>query len=75
MLLRYAAVGLRWTIGPGARNCLRSVLARACGSSAVGLSASGYRSAGGHKNESNTECLKHRVSPNFINVGGAERFQ
>jgi len=59
-------VGLRWAIGPGAWNCLRSVLARACGSSAVGLSASGYRSAGGHKNESNTESLEHRVSPQIF---------
>jgi len=71
---------LRWvcggTIGPGAWNCLRSVLARACGSSALGLSAGGYCSAGGHKNESNTECLEHHVSPGvFVNVGGAERFQ
>ena len=47
--MRDAAVGLRWTIGQGAWNCLRSVLARACGSSAVGLSANGYHSAGGHK--------------------------
>ena len=50
---------LRWVCGGqsgrGAWNCLRSGLARACGSSALGLSASGYRSAGGHKNESNTE--------------------
>jgi hypothetical protein len=56
-------VGLRWTIGRRAWNCLRSVLALACGSSAVGLSAGGYHSAGGHKNESNTESLEHRVSP------------
>jgi hypothetical protein len=40
------------------------------------LSAGGYHSAGGHKNESNTESLEHRVpSLNFLNVGGAERFQ
>jgi len=61
--LRDAAVGLRWTIGRRAWNCLRSVLALACGSSAGGLSAGGYHSAGGHKNESNTESLEHRVSP------------
>jgi hypothetical protein len=30
------------------------------------LSTNGYRSAGGHKNESNTEALVHRVSPNVF---------
>jgi len=61
--LRDAAVGLRWTLGRKAWNCLRSVLALAGGSSAGGLSAGRYHSAGGHKNESNTESLEHRVSP------------
>jgi len=59
--LRDAAVGLRWTIAPGAWNCLRSILlnVRARGGGAVGLSASGHHSAGCHKNESNIECLEH----------------